>query len=111
MSEMAPFVDAAVSVDPTNYANSYISYYTFGEVLGLALDLTLRSQFEGLSLDLLMRKLWQEYGKVGRPYTEQDLQQALAELTANPDLQRTSLTIMSTASNYLILKPYLRLWG
>ena len=88
MSEMAPFVDAAVSVDPTNYANSYISYYTFGEVLGLALDLTLRSQFEGLSLDLLMRKLWQEYGKVGRPYTEQDLQQALAELTANPDFAK-----------------------
>lgn len=88
MSEMAPFVDAAVSVDPTNYANSYISYYTYGEVLGLALDLTLRSQFEGLSLDLLMRKLWQEYGKVGRPYTEQDLQQALAELTANPDFAK-----------------------
>ncbi len=88
MSELAPFVDAAVSVDPTNYANSYISYYTYGEVLGLALDLTLRTEFEALSLDLLMRKLWQEFGKVGRPYTEQDLQQALAELTANPDFAK-----------------------
>ncbi len=88
MSEMAPFVDAAVSVDPTNYANSYISYYTYGEVLGLALDLTLRTEFEALSLDLLMRKLWQEFGKAGRPYTEQDLQQALAELTANPDFAK-----------------------
>jgi predicted metalloprotease with PDZ domain len=88
MSEMAPFVDAAVSVDPTNYANSYISYYTYGEVLGLALDLTLRTQFDGLSLDLLMRKLWQDFGKVGRPYTEQDLQQALAALTANPEFAK-----------------------
>ena len=88
MSEMAPFVDAAVSVDPTNYANSYISYYTYGEVLGLALDLTLRTEFDSLSLDLLMRKLWQDFGKVGRPYTEQDLQQALAELTANPDFAK-----------------------
>ena len=88
MSELAPFVDAAVSVDPTNYANSYISYYTYGEVLGLALDLTLRTEFDGLSLDLLMRKLWQDFGKVGRPYTEQDLQQALAELTANPDFAK-----------------------
>jgi len=88
MSEMAPFVDAAVSVDPTNYANSYISYYTYGEVLGLALDLTLRTEFDSLSLDLLMRKLWQDFGKAGRPYTEQDLEQALAALTANPEFAR-----------------------
>lgn len=88
MSEMAPFVDAAVSVDPTNYANSYISYYTYGEVLGLALDLTLRTEFDGLSLDLLMRKLWQNFGKVGRPYTEQDIQLALAELTSSPDFAK-----------------------
>ena len=89
MSEMAPFVDAAVSVDPTNYANSYISYYTYGEVLGLALDLTLRTEFDGLSLDLLMRKLWQNFGKIGRPYTEQDIQLALAELTSSPDFAKT----------------------
>lgn len=88
MSELAPFVDAAVSVDPTNYANSFISYYTYGEVLGLALDLTLRTEFEGLNLDLLMRKLWQDFGKTGRFYTEQDLQQALATLTANPDFAK-----------------------
>lgn len=88
MSEMAPFVDAAVSVDPTNYANSYISYYTYGEVLGLALDLTLRTEFDGLSLDLLMRKLWLDYGKTGRFYTEQDVEQALAALTADPDFAK-----------------------
>lgn len=88
MSELAPFVDAAVSVDPTNYANSYISYYTYGEVLGLALDLTLRSKYEGLSLDVLMRKLWQDFGKTGRPYTEQDLEHALAIVTADPEFAK-----------------------
>lgn len=89
MSELAPFVDAAVSVDPTNYANSFISYYTYGEVIGLALDLTLRTEFEGLSLDLLMRQLWLEFGKTGIPYTEQDLEQALAKLTNNPAFARS----------------------
>jgi predicted metalloprotease with PDZ domain len=88
MSEMAPFVDAAVSIDPTNYANSFISYYTFGEVLGLALDLILRTEFDGLSLDLLMQNLWQDFGKNERPYTDQDLEQALAKLTANADFAR-----------------------
>lgn len=89
MSELAPFVDAAVSVDPTNYANSFISYYTYGEVIGLALDLTLRTEFEGLSLDQLMRQLWLEFGKTGIPYTEQDLEQALAKLTNNPAFARS----------------------
>lgn len=30
MSRRAPFVDAAVSVDPTNRVNTFISYYTWG---------------------------------------------------------------------------------
>ena len=40
----APFVDAAVSVDATNRENTFLSYYTYGEFLALALDLTLRSR-------------------------------------------------------------------
>lgn len=42
MSRRAPFVDAAVSVDPTNRVNTFVSYYTRGALLGLARDLTLR---------------------------------------------------------------------
>src|SRR5690606_41851505 len=42
MSRQAPFVDAATSVDPHNRANTFISYYTYGAALGLALDLELR---------------------------------------------------------------------
>ena len=36
MSYQAPFVDAARSVDPVNRTNTFISYYTYGSVLGLA---------------------------------------------------------------------------
>jgi len=44
MSYQAPFVDAATSVDPTNRENTFISYYSYGSILGLALDLSLRDQ-------------------------------------------------------------------
>jgi len=36
MSNQAPFVDAATSVDPVNRENMFISYYSYGSVLGLA---------------------------------------------------------------------------
>ena len=39
MSRRTPFVDAAVSVDPTNRVNTFISYNTWGALLGLARDL------------------------------------------------------------------------
>ncbi len=39
MSYQAPFVDAATSVDPVNRENIFISYYSYGSMLGLALDL------------------------------------------------------------------------
>lgn len=39
MSYQAPFVDAAKSVDETNRENTFISYYSYGSMLGLALDL------------------------------------------------------------------------
>ncbi len=35
MSELAPFVDAAASIDPNNFRNTYISYYTYGQALAL----------------------------------------------------------------------------
>lgn len=41
MSQMAPFVDAAQAVDPVNFDITFISYYTWGAGLGLALDLSL----------------------------------------------------------------------
>jgi predicted metalloprotease with PDZ domain len=82
MSMQAPFVDAARSVDPTNRANTFISYYTWGSVIGLNLDLTLRSQFDR-TLDGFMRSMWRKYGKTEIPYTVDDLEQTLAEFTGN----------------------------
>jgi predicted metalloprotease with PDZ domain len=81
MSMQAPFVDAAVSVDPHNRANTFLSYYTWGAAIGLGLDLSLRTRFDGLSLDHYLRALWQRHGRSGAPYTLDDLFAALAALT------------------------------
>ena len=35
MSRLAPFVDAAVSIDRTAWPNLFISYYTYGSAIGL----------------------------------------------------------------------------
>lgn len=83
MSRHAPFVDAAVYIDPVNYANTFISYYTYGNVLGLCLDLSLRNRKGDLSLDDYMRYLWQHFGRKEIPYTVADLEAALAEVTGD----------------------------
>ncbi|MFK7813330.1 MAG: M61 family metallopeptidase [Maribacter sp.] len=75
MSYQAPFVDAATSVDPVNRENTFISYYSYGSVLGLALDLSLR-EIE-LNLDDYMKFVWKTYGKNGVPYTIEDLHKTL----------------------------------
>jgi predicted metalloprotease with PDZ domain len=83
MSMQAPFVDAAVSIDPTNRANTYISYYTWGAALGLGLDLTLRTRFPGVTLDDYMRAMWTAYGKPEIPYTRADLRNTLGTVTGD----------------------------
>ncbi len=75
MSYQAPFVDAATSIDPQNKNNTFISYYSYGSMLGLALDLSLREQ--GLSLDGYMRLLWDTRGRKEAPYLLADLHNAL----------------------------------
>jgi predicted metalloprotease with PDZ domain len=81
MSRQAPFVDASRSVDNVNRLNTYVSYYTYGEVLGLALDLTLREKFMDLTLDDLMRAVWTKYGKTEKSYELPALERTLAEVT------------------------------
>jgi predicted metalloprotease with PDZ domain len=83
MSMQAPFVDAAVSIDPNNRGNTFISYYTWGAALGLALDLELRTRFDDLTLDDYMRELWQRHGRPFDTYTIDDLRNALADITGN----------------------------
>lgn len=77
MSYQAPFVDAATSVDPVNRNNTFISYYTYGKVLGLGLDLSLRTLNKDLDLDGYMKLLWKKYGKNEIPYSVRDLEDAL----------------------------------
>jgi len=75
MSYQAPFVDAATSVDPVNRENTFISYYSYGSVLGLALDLSLREK--GLNLDDFMKRLWNTYGKTEIAYSIENLHESL----------------------------------
>jgi predicted metalloprotease with PDZ domain len=93
MSEYAPFADGAGTfVDATDIGRTFLSYYTYGAGLALALDLSLRDISNGkLTLDDYMRVLWTEHGKPGgpapavlsRPYTLKNLRDHLAELTGN----------------------------
>lgn len=84
----APFVDAAVSIDPHNRGNTFLSYYTWGSGIGLGLDLTLRGRFAGVTLDDYMRAMWREFGRPqtaerapARPYTIPDLRRVLGQVT------------------------------
>ena len=85
MSEQAPFVDAARSIDPTNFRNTFISYYTYGAALAFGLDLIIRQRFPGKSLDDWMRVMWRRHPDIDRPYTLADLQSALAEATGSKE--------------------------
>jgi predicted metalloprotease with PDZ domain len=90
MSQLAPFVDAASSIDRTSWDNTFISYYTFGAALGLALDLSLREQSNAQrTLDTYMQAMWSRFGRPGQKvpgmvantYTISDLRAVLAELS------------------------------
>ncbi|GAB4015982.1 M61 family metallopeptidase [Spirosoma koreense] len=77
----AVFVDAGVSVDRTNYANMFTSYYFYGAAVALALDLELRQR--NLSLDAYMQAVWKRFGKPEQPYTIDGLQTVLAGMTSS----------------------------
>jgi predicted metalloprotease with PDZ domain len=92
MSHMAPFTDAARSVDPTNFSATFISYYTYGGAVALGLDLSLRDRTNGaVTLDDFMRAMWKTYGKPGgpqpglvaRPYSLTDVRDRLADVSGD----------------------------
>lgn len=88
MSRQAPFQDRASFLAPGNEINTFLSYYTYGSALGLALDLILRSRTPALSLDDYMREMWRAYGKTGTPYDLEDLEAALGRVTEDPPFAR-----------------------
>jgi predicted metalloprotease with PDZ domain len=96
MSRLAPFTDAATAIDRTNWDNLFISYYTWGEAIGLGLDLLLRARAAdgdapAVTLDDYMRMLWERFGRpsgdtpgvVARPYDQRDARIALVDLTGD----------------------------
>ena len=97
MSRLAPFVDAAASVDRTAFQNTFISHYTFGSAIGLGLDLALRDKTNNrLTLDTYMQALWQNFGARGQkvpgivatPYTNEALKGTLASVAGDPDFAK-----------------------
>ena len=92
MSQMAPFSDAAVSIDENNLGPTFISYYTYGAAIATALDLSLRDRSNGkITLDDYMRAMWIAHGKpdgpspamIARPYTLKDARDRLAEVSGD----------------------------
>ena len=95
MSRQAGFVDAGVSIDPTNRNNTYLSYYVQGAGLALVLDLQLRQRYRA-SLDKYMQAVWKEYGKdqtaalaPAQTYTVADLQRVLGEVAKDTAFANT----------------------
>ena len=87
MSRQVPFVDAAVSNDPVNYANTFISYQAYGQAIALGVDLEIRARFPGKSLDDWMRQMLREHPDANKPYTLQDLQSTLVVATVGREFR------------------------
>jgi predicted metalloprotease with PDZ domain len=113
MSQMAPFVDAAAAIDRTDFDNTFISYYTWGEAIALGLDLTLRERSGGkVTLDDFMRGMWQRFGKPGgrlpgyvdRPYTIGDAKTVLASVSGDSALRTISSRATSRGTRLLITR-------
>jgi predicted metalloprotease with PDZ domain len=83
MSRQAAFVDAARSIDATNFRNTFISYYTYGAALAFGLDLAIRERFAGKSLDDWMKAMWRLHPEINRPYALKDLEEGLSEATGD----------------------------
>lgn len=96
MSQMATFTDGGRTVDRTNWADSVISYYPLGGAIALGLDLSLRGRSGGrATLDDFMRAMWRAHGRPGtrvgyveRPYTLDDAERRLAEVSGDAEFAR-----------------------
>lgn len=84
------FYDRSPQMQETNFANSTISYYNKGALLGMLLDLEIRSATHGeKSLDDVMRLMYQKFYESpatsyylrGRGYTEKDILDAVNQVS------------------------------
>jgi predicted metalloprotease with PDZ domain len=92
MSRLATTIDTGLGGVPPQLRGRFLSYYTWGGAVALALDLSLRQRSnDRVTLDDFMRLLWTRFGRpvsrtpglVARPYTEDDVKAALAEITGD----------------------------
>lgn len=64
-----------------NAPNAVVSYYVKGALVALGLDVTLRERSaDSLSLDDLMRRLWERYGRTGIGVPERGIEVEAGEL-------------------------------
>jgi predicted metalloprotease with PDZ domain len=84
------FYDRSPQMQETNFANSTISYYNKGALLGMLLDLEIRSATHGeKSLDDVMRLMYRKFYESpatsyylhGRGYTERDILEAVNQVS------------------------------
>lgn len=61
--------------------NLYVPYDSYGYVIALALDLSLRHEDENFSLDNFMKLFWTKYGKTKTPYNIDNIFATLREYT------------------------------
>ena len=79
MSRKASFLENTEDTRFLNKENTVIPYITYGEVLGLALDLSLRAENDDLNLDEFMKLFWTKYGKTEIRYTTDNIFLTLRE--------------------------------
>ena len=93
MSRLAPLVDGSSDDFPKYWSNDFVSYYSYGAVIALGLDLTLRARSDSrITLDDFMRAMWRTYGKPGgpepglvaKPYSIADVQAQLTTISGDP---------------------------
>lgn len=86
------FYDRSPQMQETNFANTTISYYNKGAILGMLLDLKIRSATHGeKSLDDVMRLMYRKfyerpattYYLPGRGYTEKDVLDAVSQVSGS----------------------------
>jgi predicted metalloprotease with PDZ domain len=86
----APFIDDAPQSQQTNLANTSVSYYPKGEVLGMVLDLLIRGATSGkASLDQVMKTMYDDfylhgpnatYYLRGKGYRAEDFERVVSEV-------------------------------
>jgi predicted metalloprotease with PDZ domain len=92
-SMSAPFLDRSTHAQKTNLANTSVSYYNKGEVVGIALDLVIRGRTKGrASLDDVMLRMYDEfyvkspkasYYLNGRGFTNEDFERVTSQVAGS----------------------------